>query len=155
MCIFILLRTAQYRGGIFSPFMQMYLNMRSFHLSPAHIYSVSFSPMYRIRNADHWLLLVRRKLPQTHWLMVITKATRYRNREKSSGQTQYWNNRSQGPNLGSTPGRADPLAQYFFTNLTTVHYRYMLGNAMIMSFMTSIQGRMLRTYKANKKTLKK
>jgi hypothetical protein len=31
----------------------------------------------------------------------------------------------------------------------------MLGNAMIMSFMKFIQGRMLRTYKANKKLFEK
>ena len=45
-------------------------NQRSFDLSP----SLGLPPLFRLillymyRNTDHWLLLVRRKLPLTHWL---------------------------------------------------------------------------------------
>ncbi len=62
------------------------------HLGP-HIQSVvpshsaPFSSM--CRNTDHWLLLVRRKLPLTH--LVFTTDTLYREREKSSGQTHLFN----------------------------------------------------------------
>jgi hypothetical protein len=74
LCIFIRLRTAQYRGGIFSPFMQMYFNMRSFDLSPSQ--SIQYHSHLSIAFATPitgWLLLVRRKLPQTHWLLVLSQ----------------------------------------------------------------------------------
>ncbi len=79
-------------GGIFSPFMQIYL--RFFDLSPASgcpLYSVSFSSVYR--NTDHRL----RKLPLTHGfsleIHVIGTETRDQVRPTCS---IFVNNRSHG-----------------------------------------------------------
>ncbi len=61
-------------GGIFSPFMQMYLTWGTFNLStglglPPFIQS--HSHLYvATRNTDHRLLLVRRKFPLTHSFLL-------------------------------------------------------------------------------------
>ncbi len=57
-------------------------------------------------------------LPLMH-LLVITRDTRSRDREKSSGQTHLLNilnYRSHGQNLRSTPAQAEPTAQYLIQN---------------------------------------
>ncbi len=118
--------TAEYlklSGGIFSPFMQMYLTWGHSTWALASgghpLFKVSFSSMYR--NTDHWLL----KLPPTHWLS-LGKDTRQRPREELrwGPPVQYLNNRSHGQNLRSIPCQAEHIAQYFFKSLTTVLYNF-------------------------------
>ncbi len=68
-------QSAVYRGGIFSPFMQMYLSWgpSTWGLAsgcPPPPYSVSFSSIYR--NTDHWLLLlsISQKKASAHSLVI-------------------------------------------------------------------------------------
>ncbi len=67
---------------IFSPFMQMNLTWALALGFPPSIQS--HSPLC-IRNTNHWLLLVRRKLPFTHWF--FTRDTR----KFESTLAVYWN----------------------------------------------------------------
>jgi hypothetical protein len=77
----------------------------------------SFSSMYH--NTDHWLLLVRRKLPYTHLfsLQIHEIGTERRAQIHLFNICKY--NRSHGKNLRSTPGQAVPFAQYYFKHSTT------------------------------------
>jgi hypothetical protein len=57
--------------------------------------------------------------------LIFTRDIRKRDKEKSSVQdseppVKYLNNSTHEGNLRSTPGRAEPTAQYFFKNSTTV-----------------------------------
>jgi hypothetical protein len=77
----------------------------------------SFSSMYH--NTDHWLLLVRRKLPYTDWfsLEIHIIVTERRAQIHLFNICKY--NRSHGKNLRSTPVQAVPFARYNFKHSTT------------------------------------
>ncbi len=68
-----------------------------------------------------YLLLVRRKLPLTHWFSPEKCAigTERRAQVTPTCSICNMNNRSHGHNLKSTPDHAEPLVQYFFKNSTT------------------------------------
>ncbi len=61
------------------------------------------------RNTDHWLQLVRRKLPLTHWFSLEIHVIGAERRAQDS----------HGYNLTSTPGQAEPIAQHCFKTSTT------------------------------------
>jgi hypothetical protein len=95
--------------------------------------------MYRLRNTDHWLLLVRRKLPQAHWLSLVIHVIGTERRaqvrpyigtieamDRTSGQSQV--------KLRLLRSISLPILPLYTTDI------HMLGNAMIMSFMTYTEG---------------
>ena len=108
------------RGGIFLfLFMQIYLTWGSSTWpwpQVASFYSVSFFYSCMYRNTDHWLLLVRRKLP--HWFSLKIHVTETERRAQIRPTCSILNNRSQ-LNLRPTTGQAEPIAQYFFEKSTT------------------------------------
>ncbi len=73
--------------------------------------------LYMYRNTDHWLLLVRRKLPITHWLSLEIHV-RGRARKKNLCQTHLFNIWTIGAML-RTSGQTQ-VAKYFFKNWSTM-----------------------------------
>jgi hypothetical protein len=101
--------------GFFLSFYVAVFILRSFDVSPdlrLPLYSVSFTSMHRI--TDHWLLLARRKLPLTYLFSFEIRVIGRERRPHARPTCEYLNNRSHGQNLRSTPGKAEPIAQYLF-----------------------------------------
>ncbi len=70
------------------------------------------------RNTDSWQLIVRGKLPLTHWFSLDKGQ---REELMLALSVHNLNNMSHGQNIRPTPGQAEPIAQHFFKNSTTAN----------------------------------
>ncbi len=103
------------RGGIFSPFMQMYLTcgLSTWALGSGLRFPPSFqshSPLsqHRSLTACYWS---EESFPLTQWFSLEIHVMGKREELRSNPPVQYLNNRSHRWNLSSTPGQGDLCSQ--------------------------------------------
>ncbi len=100
------------KGGIFNPFMQMYLTWGPLPWALGLPPLFSLIILYKSQNIS--LAAIGQKKASSHSL-VTTRDTGTENTVELRWDPpgQYLNNRSHGQNLRSTPGQAENIAQYF------------------------------------------
>ncbi len=91
--------------------------------------------MYRNRNTDHWLLYIGQKKASSHSL-VITRDTRNRDRERSSGQSHLFNICATGA-IDRTSGQPQVKLSLFARNIYFKKFVHSSRSPILFGFLTS------------------